>query len=386
MQHDLSISNADGETVRLDIIDALQALATCQAGPTAPDPTFPNQNWLDTSATPHVLKKRTNANNNWFTLATIDGTTFIPYRDGKAVDVIATAMSNLAATADPTVNNDGTQGYSAGSRMLNTLTGELFECVSAATGAAVWKSLTRLVGVKFSSSPSDASGTGTDSIAIGSAAATSTADKAIAVGKSASASANNAVAIGQSVANDETDTVRVGTSAITYLKLNANGALSLAGTKPAFVIPAYATTNRPTSPTTGMTVYDTDLGELITYGGAAWVPVAKAYDVGTFIDGKPATSEVVLRHVAARAFAFPASLTGSVLKAGTAATAQTVFSCKKNGAEFGTITVAASGTTATFAAASSTSFAAADVLAIVAPATADGTLADIAITLKGTRT
>lgn len=51
---------------------------------------------------------------------------------------------------------------------------------------------------------------------------------------------------------------------------------------------------------------------------------------------------------AARAFAFPASLTGSVLKAGTAATAQTVFSCKKNGAEFGTITVAASGTTAIF--------------------------------------
>jgi hypothetical protein len=55
-----------------------------------------------------------------------------------------------------------------------------------------------------------------------------------------------------------------------------------------------------------------------------------------------------------------------------------VFSIQKNGTQFLTATIAASGATATFSS-SQTDFAAGDVLKIVTPATADATLADIAI-------
>jgi hypothetical protein len=41
-------------------------------------------------------------------------------------------------TVDPSKSNDNTQGYSAGSLGINTNTGRVFVCRSAATGAAVW--------------------------------------------------------------------------------------------------------------------------------------------------------------------------------------------------------------------------------------------------------
>lgn len=47
--------------------------------------------------------------------------------------------NNFAATADPTVSNDVTQGYSAGSVWINTADGRAFLCYSAAKGAAVWQ-------------------------------------------------------------------------------------------------------------------------------------------------------------------------------------------------------------------------------------------------------
>lgn len=116
----------------------------------------------------------------------------------------------------------------------------------------------------------------------------------------------------------------------------------------------------------------------------AEIALANTYDVGVFVQDVAAAGETVLRFVAPRAFTLPASLTGSRASAATAATGEAVFSLKKAGVEFGTATFAASGTTATFAAASETSFAAGDVLTIVAPASADATLADISIVLNGT--
>jgi hypothetical protein len=53
-------------------------------------------------------------------------------------------QSNFAATANPTVNNDGTQGYVAGSEWQNTTNGTVWACISNATGAAVWKELTNI--------------------------------------------------------------------------------------------------------------------------------------------------------------------------------------------------------------------------------------------------
>lgn len=105
-----------------------------------------------------------------------------------------------------------------------------------------------------------------------------------------------------------------------------------------------------------------------------------------FIGGgwAPADGEVIFSAPAAHRFYIPASATGSKSKAIVAATAQSIFSLRKNGVEFGTVTFAASGTTGTFSVAASTSFDPAnnDYFSIVAPATTDATLADISFTVR----
>lgn len=115
------------------------------------------------------------------------------------------------------------------------------------------------------------------------------------------------------------------------------------------------------------------------------VTAVEPFDVGCTVAGTPGNAQECLRIPMVRDVSFPASMTGSQSKAGTASTGNVAFSVKKNGTEFATITF---NTTATgvFAAASATSLTAGDQLTIVAPATADSTLADIGIMLKGTRT
>lgn len=112
---------------------------------------------------------------------------------------------------------------------------------------------------------------------------------------------------------------------------------------------------------------------------------AQPYDVGGTYPGVPAASVVLIRYPFPRAVTFPAGLTDSKGVAGVAATAQTDFDIKKNGASVGTMRFAAAGTTATFIAASPASFAAGDILTVVAPATPDATLADVGYSLAGTR-
>lgn len=56
-----------------------------------------------------------------------------------AADGISTVFYNLAGTADPTVTDDSSQGYEAGSVWYNGVTGRLWECLSATVSAAVWR-------------------------------------------------------------------------------------------------------------------------------------------------------------------------------------------------------------------------------------------------------
>ena len=111
---------------------------------------------------------------------------------------------------------------------------------------------------------------------------------------------------------------------------------------------------------------------------------AQIYDSGGFSQGKPDASSSLFRLVAPRAFSLPQNLTGSIAKAGTAATASTVFAIKKNGTQIGTMTFAASGSTASFSFASAVSVAIGDIIDMVAPATQDATLSDISVTLVAT--
>jgi hypothetical protein len=112
---------------------------------------------------------------------------------------------------------------------------------------------------------------------------------------------------------------------------------------------------------------------------------AQPFDLTAFYPGVPSANALVTRVPVARAVTFPASLAGSIAKASVAATATANFNVQKNSISVGTITFAAGATSATFTAASPITCATGDVLSIVAPSTADATLANIGIVLAGTR-
>lgn len=94
-------------------------------------------------------------------------------------------------------------------------------------------------------------------------------------------------------------------------------------------------------------------------------------------------NELFASYIATKAFKIPASATDSQGYAEAAATGAVTVDLKKNGTNFGTVNWAASANAATFTVASETSFAAGDRLTAVLNGTADATLADIGITLKG---
>lgn len=131
---------------------------------------------------------------------------------------------------------------------------------------------------------------------------------------------------------------------------------------------------------------DGEPGQVLTTdpsGNPVWTDAdGGRFDLSVFVQGEPQDGELVFRHVFAGPVTFRASLPGSRSSAGVASTGSVAFSIQKNGAEFGTITFAASATGA-FAAASNTSFDDGDVLTIIAPASQDTTLADVSIALSG---
>lgn len=126
---------------------------------------------------------------------------------------------------------------------------------------------------------------------------------------------------------------------------------------------------------------------LKTYFDTLYSPLAQPFDAHAFYPGVPSASAKVLRVPIARAVTFAANFSGSYFAASANATATTVFDVQKNGSSIGSVSIAAGGTTATFTTTSGTSksFAAGDVLAIIAPGTADATLADVGFVLAGTR-
>lgn len=124
----------------------------------------------------------------------------------------------------------------------------------------------------------------------------------------------------------------------------------------------------------------------VNAGATALEFVDKPADPMVYVPGAYTNSQVLFKGTPVRPWNFPSGLTGSVANLDVAATASTVFSLQKNGTQFGTITVAASGTTGTLAAGSATSFnGTTDVFSIVGPASADATAAGLSFTLKGVR-
>lgn len=109
------------------------------------------------------------------------------------------------------------------------------------------------------------------------------------------------------------------------------------------------------------------------------------YDFYAFVPGTMVNTMTILGIDALRAFTLPLNLSGSVFKAGVAATGSTTVTLKKNGGSIGTVIWSALGTTGAITFASAVSFAVGDIFTVEGPATADATLANIRFNFKGSR-
>ncbi len=112
--------------------------------------------------------------------------------------------------------------------------------------------------------------------------------------------------------------------------------------------------------------------------------VASHFVLSIPISGKPSNAEGIECFLFVDPVTFPAGFTGSLAKAGVAATASTVFSILVDEVQVGTVTFALGATTGTFAMATDLAVLTGQQLDLLCPATADATLEDIKITLRGT--
>jgi hypothetical protein len=103
---------------------------------------------------------------------------------------------------------------------------------------------------------------------------------------------------------------------------------------------------------------------------------------GSF-SGRPTANLVLQSYVFAGSVTVPVGFSGSRGTAAAAATTSTTFNIQKNGTNVGTMIFASSATAATFTMTSATVFNAGDVLTLIAPATPDATLANLAWTIMG---
>jgi hypothetical protein len=105
-QHDGTIDNADGATVRADINGALQAILSISSGATAPTTTFAYMLWADTTS--GLLKQRNAANSAWISKGTMSATDWGYLSSGVVNASLATMAANTlkvnatAGVATPT--------------------------------------------------------------------------------------------------------------------------------------------------------------------------------------------------------------------------------------------------------------------------------------------
>ncbi len=114
------------------------------------------------------------------------------------------------------------------------------------------------------------------------------------------------------------------------------------------------------------------------------VQAALVYDFAGFYGFLPRASQLIGKWTVVRNVTFSANYPGSKATAGYAATASTVLSIYKNGVVQGTITFGIGATVGTFVG-SAFSLVPGDILMVACPASPDATLAEISVTLAGTR-
>ncbi len=125
-------------------------------------------------------------------------------------------------------------------------------------------------------------------------------------------------------------------------------------------------------------------GDMLRWDGTDWVDEAPPVDLGGWVAGAFAATQIIIKVPFNRAVTFPAAFAGSEGHLETAATAQTDFDIQRNGSSVGTMRFAISGTVATFLGAGA-AFADTDRLKILAPGSPDATAAGLGFMLQGTR-
>lgn len=115
--------------------------------------------------------------------------------------------------------------------------------------------------------------------------------------------------------------------------------------------------------------------------------LSNLYVIGVSAPGTFTDAQVILFHVVVGGedITLPKKLFYSQIKCGTAPSAQADFDIKVNGVSKGTATILTGQTSGSFTFNNAVSLQDADIVSITAPATADATLADVGITLKGER-
>ena len=136
-QYDYDMPDQGGAGFLAELNLALMAIATQNAGPSAPSPTYPFQPWPD--ETNNLLKVRNAANSDWITIGRFSGTTWIPYHDGNELEISTLSRALLGDTTSAQIRARIGAVNIAGDTMTGFLTlhGAPTSALHAATKAYV---------------------------------------------------------------------------------------------------------------------------------------------------------------------------------------------------------------------------------------------------------
>ncbi len=126
---DFSIDPSGDQLLDNLLTPLTENLLTSHSGSSRPSYAVGKTVWVDTTSTPWLWKMFNGTND--IVLGEIDPTGLV-FTPSAQVEV----LNNFSASANPTVNDDSGDGYSLGSTWYYN--GNLFRCVNATVGAAVW--------------------------------------------------------------------------------------------------------------------------------------------------------------------------------------------------------------------------------------------------------
>lgn len=152
-QHDFTIDNQGFPAFRSDLNNALQALASINAGATAPSTTFAYQLWADTAN--GLIKMRNSTNDGWVTWPVAADGSIV---SGGAIDTALDAKydsSDLGVTVQAydadTAKTDVAQSFTAAQRGTVTTDNDLsfdmsatnnFKCTPTGSGTLTFTNIT----------------------------------------------------------------------------------------------------------------------------------------------------------------------------------------------------------------------------------------------------